>query len=467
MASNKNTSNQSFDVNSAIGQWRAFLQQHDSLSADDIDELEDHLRNQSEALENAGLDEEESFIIAIKRLGSLNAISGQFASIYSGRLWKSLTTPNKANRRSQVFSPSLPFSQDFLMAFLLAICAGIAIKIPALFGLTFIDGNAEWLYMRNISFFSLPLLGYYFIWKHEQTIDNWRLPATGMIIALGAANVYSFPDNAATLMLMIMHLPIVMWFLIGVLYTGDRWRSESRRMDFIRFSGEYLIYFVLIALGGGVLTGFTLGMFSFIGFDLEWAVGGWIVPCGAMGASIIAAWLVESKQSAVENMAPVLARIFTPLFTLSLLAFLATMLVTGQGFQVDREVLIGLDLILVLVLALVLYAVSSRDTVAEPGIFDKLQFLLVISALLVDLLALTAISGRIFDMGFTPNRVAALGENLVLLVSLSGYAWLYWQFLNRRIGFARLEKWQTDYVPAYAIWAAVVVLLFPLSFGFS
>lgn len=467
MVSNIKETTQPFDMNTAIQQWRDFLQQHDSLSTDDIDELEDHLRNQSDALENAGLDEEESFFIAVKRLGSLNAISGQFATIYSGRLWKNLTATNTTNDKSRIFSKSLPFSRDFLTAFLLAVCAGIAIKIPALFGLTFIDGNAELLYMRNISFFSLPLLGYYFIWKHAQPIDNWRLPAAGMVIALAAANIYRFPDSSSTLMLMIMHLPIVMWFLTGILYTGDTWRSESRRMDFIRFSGEYLIYFVLIALGGGVLTGFTLGMFSFIGFDLEWAVGGWIVPCGAMGASIIAAWLVESKQSAVENMAPVLARIFTPLFTLSLLAFLATMLITGQGFQVGREVLIGLDLILVLVLALVLYSVSSRDSLLEPGIFDKLQFLLVVCALLVDLLALAAISGRIFDMGFTPNRVAALGENLVLLVSLSGYAWFYWQFLNQRIGFARLERWQTDYVPVYAAWTAMVAILFPLIFGFN
>ena len=33
--------------------------------------------------------------------------------------------------------------------------------------------------------------------------------------------------------------------------------------------------------------------------------------------------------------------------------------------------------------------------------------------------------------------------------------------------FARLEKWQTDYVPVYAIWAAIVVVVFPLVFAFA
>ena len=65
-----------------------------------------------------------------------------------------------------------------------------------------------------------------------------------------------------------------------------------------------------------------------------------------------------------------------------------------------------------------LYAVSARDPQAPPDFFDALQLLLVVSALAVDALALAAIAGRITEFGFTPNRVAALGENLILLVNL-------------------------------------------------
>jgi hypothetical protein len=31
--------------------------------------------------------------------------------------------------------------------------------------------------------------------------------------------------------------------------------------------------------------------------------------------------------------------------------------------------------------------------------------------------------------------------------------------------FARLERWQTDYLPVYALWAAIVVIVFPPAFG--
>ena len=235
----------------------------------------------------------------------------------------------------------------------------------------------------------------------------------------------------------------------------------------MRFSGEWFIYYALIAAGGGVLTGITVFIFGAIGLDVEVLLTGWVIPCCAMGAVIIAGWLVEAKQSVIENMAPVLTLLFTPLFTLMLLAFLGTMVWTGTGIEVERDVLIGFDLLLVLMVGLLLYAISARDPQAEPGFFDGLQLLLVICALLVDALALWAILARISEFGFTPNRVAALGENLILVVNLGGSAVLYARFLRRQVEFTPLERWQTAYLPVYAVWAWVVVVLFPLVFGFQ
>ena len=76
-----------------------------------------------------------------------------------------------------------------------------------------------------------------------------------------------------------------------------------------------------------------------------------------------------------------------------------------------------------------------------------------------------AIAARITEFGFSPNRVAALGENVILLVNLAWSAVLYIRFLRRRGSFADLERWQTDYLPVYAAWAAIVVIVFPPVFG--
>ena len=114
-----------------------------------------------------------------------------------------------------------------------------------------------------------------------------------------------------------------------------------------------------------------------------------------------------------------------------------------------------------------LYSASARDPEAPPNLFDGLQLLLIVSALVVDALALAAIASRISEFGFTPNRVAALGENLILLVNLAWSAWLYAAFLRGRTPFRALEAWQTAYLPVYSIWAALVVVLFPPLFAYA
>jgi hypothetical protein len=238
-------------------------------------------------------------------------------------------------------------------------------------------------------------------------------------------------------------------------------------MDFVRFTGELLIYFVLIALGGGVLIASIMALFEAIGIDAEPLVTGWILPSGVAGAAVVATWLVEAKQSVIENMAPVLARIFVPLFTLVLLAFLVTMVWTGRGFDLEREILIVLDLLLVVVFGLLLYSISARDPLGTPGFLDWMQLTLVGTALVVDALALWAIGTRISDFGFTPNRLAALGMNAVLLVNLIGSAVLYARFLRGAGPVSRLWEWQVWYLYVLAGWAAVVAFLFPPLFGFA
>jgi hypothetical protein len=139
---------------------------------------------------------------------------------------------------------------------------------------------------------------------------------------------------------------------------------------------------------------------------------------------------------------------------------------TGNPIGLEREVLIGFDMLLALVVGLVLYATSARDRQAPPGFFDGLQLLLILSALLVDAVALAAIGARITEFGLTPNRVAALGENLILLVNLAGSAFLYVRFLRGWISFDALERWQIAYLPVFPAWAALVVVVFPPLFGY-
>ena len=450
-------------IEERIAEWRSHARRRQAIDGMDVDELEDHLRTQVAELKEAGLDEEEAFLIAVKRLGDLDSLSREYAHEYSERLWKRLVvTPG-------VGEGGVGWRKEALVAVGLAVAAGVAIKVPELFGLSLLEGTelTQSFYMRNISLFVLPFLAGFFAWKRGLEPAGRLWLAAPFIVAALVVNLLPFTPLGDTEVLAVLHLPMALWLAVGVAYAGGRWRDPQQRMNYVRFSGEWFIYYALIAAGGGVLTGITGVIFGAIGLDVESLLTSWLIPCGAMGAIIIAGWLVEAKQSVIENMAPVLTLLFTPLFTLMLLVFLGTMVWTGSSIDVEREVLIGFDLLLVLVVALLLYAISARDPQAEPGLFDRLQLLLVICALLVDALALWAILARISEFGFTPNRVAALGENLILVVNLGWSAVLYARFLRRRAEFAPLERWQTAYLPVYAVWAWVVVVLFPLVFGFQ
>jgi hypothetical protein len=425
-----------------------------------VEELEGHLRDQVTALTEAGLAPDEAFLVAVKRMGSLDALSREFAREHSERLWKQLVLSSDS-----AGEPKQATRTQSLVVLGLAVTAALAIKAPALFGLR-LGGGDEPFYARNASLFVLPQLAGYFAWRRGLDVVSCVWVALAFVAAGVFANIFPFAARGDTGVLTALHLPIALWLVVGIAYTGGRWFAGARQMDFVRFSGELFIYYVLIALGGGVLTAFTVMMFKAIGMNAEWVAEGWLIPCGAMGAVIVGSWLVEAKQSVIENMAPVLTRLFTPLFTVVLLTFLATMVWTGSPIRVEREVLIGFDLLLVLVVGLVLYAASARDPAAPPDSFDRLLLLLVVSALVVDAVALAAIASRISELGFTPNRVAALGENLILLVNLAGSAWLYTQFLRGHRPFAALESWQTAYLPLYSGWAALVVIVFPPLFGY-
>jgi hypothetical protein len=444
-----------------IAQWRQYLRRRRAIHGPDVEELEGHLRDEIAVLGEAGLADDEAFLIAVKRMGNLDALSREFAREHSERLWKQLViAPDAADSTEKKAT-----CNETLVVLSLAIAAAMAIKVPALFGFR-LGGGDEAFYARNASLFVLPLLAAYFAWKRGLAAANCSWLVLPFAAAAVFANVFPFGARSDTGTLTALHLPIALWLVVGIAYVGGPWFAGGGRMDFVRFSGELFIYYVLIALGGGVLNAVTMMMFNAIHIKADWLAEGWLIPCGAMGAVIVGSWLVEAKQSVIENMAPVLTRLFTPMFAILLLVFLATMAWTGSPIDIRRDVLIAFDLLLVLVVGLVLYAASARDPQRRPDFFDGLQLLLVVCALVVDAVALAAIAARISGFGFTPNRVAALGENLILLVNLTWSAWLYARFLYGRGSFSFLEQWQIAYLPVYSVWATFVVVFFPLVFGY-
>ena len=445
------------NIESEIAEWRTFVGQGPAVDGRDVDELETHLRDQIAELVAAGLAPDEAFIVAAKRMGSVDDLSREFAREHSGRLWRQLVVSGEDEGQRT--------GGSWLEAVAFAIAAAITIHVVRL--ISGFPGDESFWLLRNASLFVLPFLAAYFARRHRLSVRQCLIAAAPFVVAAVVINVYPYREGSATEILVAAHLPVALWFAVAYPYMGGVLRSHERRMDFVRFTGEWFIYYVLIALGGGVLMGLTALILEPTGPENAERVIEWILPAGVVGAVIVAAWLVGAKQRVVENMAPVLTMIFTPLFAVMLAGAAVVYAFTGLGGAFNREMLGVFDALMVVVLGLVLYGMSARDSTAPPGWMDRIQLVAVVSALALDVVVLGAMIARIGELGFTPNRTAALGLNVLLLVSLTGSAWLSTRFLTGRATFHQLERWQTSSLPTFAIWVAAVVLVFPPVFGFN
>ncbi|HKL41874.1 MAG TPA: permease prefix domain 1-containing protein [Clostridia bacterium] len=445
-----------FDLEENIISWCDYLRSSGKLKEEDVLELKNHLREQIDDLKKQGLSDEEAFLISVKRLGNINTVSEEFSKINTENMWKQLliepadTSKKNKNRR------------DIWLAILFAILAGTFAKIPTLFGLS-MDSIV---YMKNLSFYILPFAALFFIIRHEVSQKKiWYL--TGIFLLTGVIiNLYPSYSPHHTEILTGIHLPLMLWMVTGVAYMGKHWRTSKERMNFIRFTGESVIYGSLIGLGLFVLMGFTALIFESISIDIEPFIENYFIIFGMPAAVMITVYLVETKKSIVENFAPILAKIFSPLFLISMVVFLIVMVINKKSPFVDRDFLISFDLMLILVLGMVLYIISARNIHDKINIFDYLNTALVFVAIIVDGVALSAIIFRLSEYGISPNKLAALGENLLLLINLAVLLWFYIKYFMNKIEFEQIEIWQTKYLTIYAVWVAVVVFVFPLIFGF-
>jgi len=295
-------------LESQITQWRSAVTRNRAIDSSDVDELEGHLREQVADLELTGLTAEEAFLVAVRRLGAVDLVTEEFAREHGDRLWKQLVLVGDAPDRRRPLLSMLVFA---------AIAAGI-IQIARLAGGGPDGGQAAW-FARDLGLFVLPVLGAYFVWLRRP--PRRHIVALAIVVAVLAVvvNVFPFAADSQTGVLVGIHLPVVLWFVVGIAYLGVEWMSSARRMDFVRFTGEWAIYYVLIALGGGVLIALTgLVLSPIVSARVIGDVFDWVVPSGAAAAVIVAAWLVEAKKSVIENIAPVLTVIFTPLFAVML-----------------------------------------------------------------------------------------------------------------------------------------------------
>src|SRR5919108_95533 len=177
-------------VESQIAEWRAYVENAPGVNGQDVDELEDHLRQQIAELSAAGLTADEGFLVAVKRMGDLDALSREFAREHSGRLWKQLVLSGDDE-------PARTFSGWF-EPLVFAVAAAVVIQVARL-AAGFPDEEPSWL-GRNISLFVLPFLAAYFAGRRQLDLRRWALTAAPFVLAALVVNLpplfaFDWPDR--------------------------------------------------------------------------------------------------------------------------------------------------------------------------------------------------------------------------------------------------------------------------------
>lgn len=261
-----------------------------------------------------------------------------------------------------------------------------------------------------------------------------------------------------------LHLPVFLWILAGFSFTGNLFRSSEARLSYLKFNGEFAIVYAILAICGVILTVLTLQLFHLAGMDISQFYMENIVVPGAASLALLAAWLVNRDLKPARTVAPFLARIFSPLVFLTLLAYLTALAWSGKNPFLDRDFLIAFNGILLIVLAITIFSLTENQYGSKKNPADLLNRALISLALLIDGVALASIVFRLSSFGLTPNRAAVLGVNLLTGIHLIRILTASIRSRGQKADPLAIRQAVTGYLPAYGVWATFVILIFPWAF---
>ena len=317
----------------------------------------------------------------------------------------------------------------------------------------------------NIVFSVLPLLSFYFLLKNnpsKKLILSISLSYLAVLIYLNFLPV----NNSDTIILANLHLPFFLWSLVAISFMGDYRLQPGKVLEYLKYNGELLISAGLLLICGVVLTALTINLFAAIQVKIDNFYMNNIAIYGVAASPFVGTYLAKTR-GLTKNIAPYLAKVFSPLVLITLAVYLATIIVMQKNPYTDREFLLIFNLMLILVLAITIFSVAGRETGSKIAFNDRIIFALLTVAILIDCVALSAILFRLTSYGITPNRLAVLGMNLIVFVHLVRITVNYFRFLLGNVKVERIEAAITRYLPVYSLWTLIVTIVFPIIFTFK
>jgi hypothetical protein len=353
-------------------------------------------------------------------------------------------------------------SNELTFVIIASLIAGLIAKIPE-----FTAIKADFFYPRNMAFIVFPLLTAYFSWR--QNIQPKKLLIISVAILVSVFYINFLPNNSKsdTLILACIHLPLFLWAVLGFTFVGDNLKNYHKRLDFLRYNGDLVVMTTIILIAGILLTVVTLGLFTLIDVRMEEFYFQYIVVMGLAASPIVGTYLVQTNPQLVNKVSPVIAKVFTPLVLLTLVIYLLAVIGTGKDPYNDRDFLLIFNMLLIGVMAIILFSIAETSKNSESKIGTWLLLGLAIVTVIVNSIALSAILFRISEWGITPNRLAVLGGNILILTNLLIVTYRLFKTIKDSNEKDNIEKSIATFLPIYSIWTVIVTFIFPIIFNFK
>lgn len=352
--------------------------------------------------------------------------------------------------------------RELFVVLALALVAGLIAKIPGFAGL-----EEDLWYSRNIGFVVFPALAAYFAWKNRLPLPTLGMVAGAMLAGLIFINLLPEAESSDTLILSKIHLLLFLYAALGIAFVGGLGDHHGNRLRYLKYNGDVVVMSALILIACGIMTGVTIGLFSLIGWNIEKFYFEYVFVFGLAAVPVFATYLTQTNPQLVGKVSPVIAKIFSPLVLVMLLVYLGAILFSGKDPYNDREFLIMFNFLLIGVMAIIFFSVAEAAK-GSTGKFERwVLFLLSIVTIAVNAIALSAILFRINEWGITPNRLAVLGGNVLILINLLLVMVQLNKVLKQKAEISSVGQVIAKYLPIYVLWTIVVTFLFPFLFDFK
>lgn len=354
---------------------------------------------------------------------------------------------------------------DVLFLIISCLLTGLLIKIPQLFGF---DPDEYAFYMKNAGIILfLGLSAYAFLTKDKIKPKHLIISLPVFVLAALYINLLPAGKESDSFVLACIHLPLLLWCLYGLIYIEFDAKDQLKRIDYIRYNGDLAILTALILIAGGILTAVTIGLFSAIDMHIEKFYMENIVLIGLVSAPIVATYIIRNFPALTNKIAPIISAIFSPLVLITLVIYLISIILTGKDPYSDRDFLMVFNLMLLGVMAIIVFSVTGTSVSKKQRFNEWTLFILSIITLIVNLIALSAIIYRLGEFGFTPNRTAVLGSNLLIFVHLFLMMIDLYKVVWKGKEIKTVELTISKYLPLYAVWTILMVFILPFLFGFT